>query len=35
MTYDLTAAAQDVQLVEAESIDDDDITIVLATRSGA
>ena len=31
MTYDLTAAAQNVQLVEAESIDDEDITIVLAT----
>jgi hypothetical protein len=35
MTYDLTAAAQNVQLVEAESIDDEDITIVLATWSGA
>src|SRR6516162_8599872 len=34
VTYNLTPTAQDMQLVEAQSIDDDDITIVLATWSG-
>src|SRR6266852_4484282 len=34
VTYNLTPTAQDMQLVEAESIDDDDITVVLATWRG-